>query len=152
MAVRASREIVIDAPLERILDVIADFDALPTWSSVHKEAEVIERFPDGKPHYVKVTVKVVGLVDRELLELRWGADWVLWDAVATFHQHAQHAEYMLHAEDPDRTRVEFTVTWEPSALLPSFLVNRARNQVLTAATDGLRARVKTVLASGRSET
>lgn len=152
MAVRASREIVIDAPLEKILDVIADFDAVPTWSSLHKDAEIIDRFPDGKPHHVEVTIKVVGLVDRELLEFRWGPNWVLWDAIATFHQHGQHGEYTLHAEEPDRTRVEFAVIWEPSALLPGFLVSRARNQVLTAATDGLQARVMTVLAAGRSET
>lgn len=132
---------MIDAPPEKVLDAIAAFDSVTSWSAVHKDAAIIDRYPDGRPHHVTVTVKVVGLVDRELLELHWGPDWVVWDAMPTFHQHGQHAEYTLHTEDLDQTRVCFTITWEPSALLPDFLVNRARRQVLDAATEGLRRRV-----------
>ncbi|MBI3692968.1 MAG: SRPBCC family protein, partial [Mycolicibacterium aromaticivorans] len=55
MAVRASREIVIDAPPEAILDAIADIEAAPTWSSVHKHVHVVDRYPDGRPRRVKVT-------------------------------------------------------------------------------------------------
>lgn len=149
MAVRASREILIDAPPEKILDALAVVDDLPSWSPVHKHAEIIDRHPDGRPHHVKVTVKVVGLVDRELLEFHWGPDWVVWDAEPTFHQHGQHAEYTLRPDGADGTRVGFTVTWEPSALLPKFLVNRARKQVLAAATDGLRRQVQVMLAADR---
>ena len=36
MAVRASREVVFEAPPEAILDALADIDSVPTWSSVHK--------------------------------------------------------------------------------------------------------------------
>lgn len=152
MAVRASRETLIDAPPEKILDAIADFDHLPSWSGVHKHAEVVDRHPGGRPHHVKVTVKVVGLVDRELWELHWGPDWVVWDAVPTFHQHGQHAEYTLRPESTGGTRVAFAVTWEPSALLPKFLVNRARRQVLAAAIDGLCQQVRANLAADRERT
>ncbi|MEZ0363761.1 SRPBCC family protein [Mycobacterium sp. pUA109] len=141
MAVRASREIVIDAPPEVILEVLADIPSAPSWSSVHKRAEVLDRYPDGRPHHVKVTVKVIGIVDQEVLEYHWGPDWVCWDADKTFHQHGQHAEYTLRPEGLDKTRVRFTITLEPSAPLPEFLVNRGRKKVLNAATEGLRRRV-----------
>ena len=36
MAVRASREVVFDAPAEAILDVLADIDAVPSWSALHR--------------------------------------------------------------------------------------------------------------------
>lgn len=147
MAVRASREIVIDAPPEAILDALADIPSAPSWSSVHKRAEILDRYPDGRPHHVKVTVKVLGLVDQELLEYHWGPDWVVWDAGKTFHQHGQHVEYTLRPEGLDKTSVRFAITLEPSAPLPEFLVNRARKQVLKAATDGLRRRVMVALAA-----
>ena len=63
---------MIDAPPEVILDALADIGSVPLWSSVHKKAEVIDTYPDGRPHHVKVTVKVVGIVDQEVLEFHWG--------------------------------------------------------------------------------
>jgi hypothetical protein len=138
VAVQASREIIIDAPPEVILNVLADISTVPLWSSVHKKAEVIDTYPDGRPHHVKVTVKVIGIVDQEVLEFHWGPDWVVWDARKTMQQHSQHVEYTLRREGENSTRLRFDITLEPSAPLPEFLVNRARKRVLQAATDGLR--------------
>ncbi|WP_445168627.1 SRPBCC family protein [Mycolicibacterium sp. Dal123E01] len=137
MAVRASREIVIDAPPEAVLDALADVEAVPTWSSVHKHVHIVDRYPDGRPCHVEVTVKVLGLVDHQVLECHWGRDWVVWDAARTAQQHAQHAEYTLSAEGK-ATRVRFDITLEPSAPMPRFLMKHARKLVLAAATDGLR--------------
>lgn len=137
VAVRASREIVIDAPPEAILDAIADIEAAPTWSSVHKHVHVVDRYPDGRPRRVKVTVKVLGIIDHEIVEYHWGRDWVVWDADRTAQQHAQHGEYTLRREG-DATRVRFDLTLEPSTPLPHFLVKRAKKAVLIAATEGLR--------------
>jgi Polyketide cyclase / dehydrase and lipid transport len=138
VAVQASREIIIDAPPEAILDALADIGSVPLWSSVHKKAEVIDTYPDGRPHHVKVTVKVIGIVDQEVLEFHWGPDWMVWDARKTMQQHGQHVEYTLRREGENRTRLRFDITLEPSAPLPEFLVNRARGRVLKAATEGLR--------------
>ncbi|WP_407687533.1 SRPBCC family protein [Mycobacterium sp. HUMS_1102779] len=147
MAVQASAQIVIDAPPEEIMVVLADVGAVPLWSSVHKKAEIIDAYPDGRPHHVKVTVKVLGIVDHEVLEYHWGADWVVWDAQKTMQQHGQHVEYRLQRVGVDKTRVQFDITLEPSAPLPEFLVNRARKTVVRAATEGLR---KQVLAAQRA--
>jgi hypothetical protein len=150
VAVQASREIVIDAPPEVILEALADVGSVPTWSSVHKRAEVIDSYADGRPHHVKVTVRIVGIVDTEVLEYHWGPDWLVWDADKTLQQHAQHVEYTLQRETEDRTRVRFEITLEPSAPIPEFLVNRARKKILYAATEGLRQRVMIAIGSDRS--
>jgi uncharacterized protein YndB with AHSA1/START domain len=138
VAVQASQEITIDAPPEVILDALADISSVPLWSSVHKKAEVIDTYPDGRPHHVKVTVKVIGIVDHEVLEFHWGPDWIVWDARKTMQQHGQHVEYTLRREGENSTRLRFDITLEPSAPLPEFLVNRARKKVLKAAVEGLR--------------
>jgi uncharacterized protein YndB with AHSA1/START domain len=151
VAVRASREIVIDAPPEAILEALADVGSVPSWSSVHKRAEIVDSYPDGRPHHVKVTVKVVGIVDTEVLEYHWGQDWLIWDADKTLQQHAQHVEYTLQRETDERTRVRFEITLEPSAPLPEFLIKRARKKVLYAATEGLRQRVMGAVGSDRSK-
>jgi uncharacterized protein YndB with AHSA1/START domain len=138
MAVQASREIVIDAPPEKIMEALRDVDALPHLSPVHKKVEVIDCHPDGQPHHVKATVKILGLVDTEILEYHWGPDWVVWDAKETFQQHGQHIEYTVKAEGVDKSRVRFDITVEPSGPIPAFIVRRTSELVLNAATEGLR--------------
>lgn len=140
MAVRASREVVFDAPPEAILDVLADIESLPDWSAVYRRVTVLDRHPDGRPRRVKATLRLMGITDHEILEYHWGRHWVVWDAEATFQQRGQHVEYNLTPEG-DRTRVRFDVIVDPSAPIPRFLVKRAKKIVLQSATEGLRARV-----------
>lgn len=142
MAVRASREVVFDAPPEAILDVLADIEALPSWSAVYKKVTVLDRHPDGRPHRVKATLRLMGVTDNEVLKYHWGRNWVVWDAEDTFQQRGQHVEYNLTREG-DRTRVRFDIVVDPSAPIPQFLVKRAKRIVLHSATEGLREQVMT---------
>jgi hypothetical protein len=145
MAVRASREVVFDVPPEVILDVLADIDSVPSWSALHKTAEVLDRHPDGRPHHVKATLKIMGITDKEILEYHWGERWMVWDASETSAQRGLHGEYNLTPEGEDRTRVRFDVILELAAPVPAFLVKRAKKMVLDVATESLRERV---MASG----
>jgi len=129
---------VIDAPPEVIMEALSDVGVLSAWSPVHKRIEVIDRYPDGRPHHVKATVKILGLVDNEILEYHWGPDWVVWDAKETFQQHGQHIEYTVKPEGVGKSRVRFDITVEPSGPIPAFIVKRASKIVLDAATEGLR--------------
>jgi Polyketide cyclase / dehydrase and lipid transport len=140
MAVRASREILFDASPEAILDALADIDEVPTWSTLHRSAEVVDRHPDGRPHHVKATMKIMGITDKEMLEYHWGDDWMVWDAQDTFQQRGQHGEYKLIREG-DRTRVRFDLIIDLVAPIPEFLLRRAKKMVLDAAVDRLRTRV-----------
>ena len=117
---QASREVVIDAPPEAILEALADVGSVPSWSPVHKRAEVIDCYPDGRPHHVKVTIRVSGIVDTEVLEYHWGPDWVVWDAHKTLQQHAQHVEYTLQRETEDRTSTSWNSPSSRRRRYPSF--------------------------------
>jgi ribosome-associated toxin RatA of RatAB toxin-antitoxin module len=147
MAVRASREVVFEAPPEAILDALADIDEVPTWSPVHKHAEVLDRHPDGRPRHVKATLKIMGITDKEVLEYNWGPRWMVWDAVDTFQQRGQHGEYNLTPEGDDRTRVRFDIILDLAAPIPEFLIKRAKKIVLDVATENLRKRVMEKYAS-----
>jgi uncharacterized protein YndB with AHSA1/START domain len=147
MALRASKEVVVEAPPEAILDALADIDAVPTWSSVHKHAEVLDRHPDGKPRHVKATFKIMGITGKEVLEYHWGPRWMVWDAVATFQQRGQHVEYNLTPEGDDKTRVRFDIILDLAAPIPEFLIKRAKKIVLDVATESLRKQVMEKYAS-----
>jgi hypothetical protein len=141
MAVRASREVVFEAPPEAILDALADIETVPSWSSLHKHAEVLDRYPDGRPHHVKATLKIMGITDKEVLEYHWGDRWMVWDAHETFQQRGQHGEYNLTPEGDDKTRVRFDIIMDLAAPIPEFIIKRAKKIVLDVATESLRKRV-----------
>jgi hypothetical protein len=141
MAVRASREVVFEAPPEAILDALADIETVPSWSAVHKDAQVLDRYPDGRPHHVKATLKIMGITDKEVLEYHWGPRWMVWDAHETFQQRGQHGEYNLTPVGEDKTRVRFDIIMDLAAPIPEFLIKRAKKIVLDVATESLRERV-----------
>jgi uncharacterized protein YndB with AHSA1/START domain len=142
MAVRTSRKLVIEAPPEAIMDALADVEALLSSSRAYRSAEVLDRYDDGRPHHVRLAVRVLGVLDEEILEFRWGPDWLVWDAERTKQQYAQHVEYTLA---PDHTGgstvVTVDITVEPDSLIPDFLIKRAGKSIIDAATEGLRNRV-----------
>jgi hypothetical protein len=129
---------VIDAPPDVIMEALCDVGVVTEWSPMHKKVEVLDRYPDGRPHHVKATVRILGLVDNEILEYHWGPDWVVYDAEATFQQRGQHIEYSVKPEGIDKARVRFDITVEPSGPVPAFIVKRATKMVLDATTEGLR--------------
>jgi uncharacterized protein YndB with AHSA1/START domain len=140
VAVRASREVLIDAEPEAIMDALADLDAVPSWSPLHKKLEVLDRHPDGRPYHVKATMRIMGITDTEVLEYNWGRYWMVWDAQDTFQQHGQHVEYNLTPE-VGKTRVRFVIILDLTAPLPEFLIKRAKKIVLDVATEGLRRHI-----------
>jgi carbon monoxide dehydrogenase subunit G len=137
VAVKASREFVVDAPPEVVMEALTDVGVLSSWSPLHKHIEVIDRYPDGRPHHVKTKIRILGLVDKEILEYHWGPDWVVYDVKGTAQQHGQHVEYNLKPEGIDKTRVRFDITVEPAGPIPQFVVKRATENVLNAAVKGL---------------
>ena len=133
------------------MEALGDVSVISEWSPLHKKVEVLDRYPDGRPHHVKATIKILGLVDNEILEYHWGPDWVVYDAKETFRQRGQHIEYRVHPEGVDQSRVHFDVTVEPAGPVPAFIVKRATKMVLDAATEGLRAWVANNAFAGHGE-
>ncbi len=122
------------------MEVLADVDALPSWSAVHRRIKVIDRYPDGRPHHVKTTMRLMGITDIELLEFHWGDNWMVWDAEPNLQQRGQHVEYNLTPE-VDRTRVRFDIIVDLAMPIPEFLIKRAKTLVLDVAIERLQRRV-----------
>jgi uncharacterized protein YndB with AHSA1/START domain len=142
VAVRTSRELAIEAPPEAIMDALADVEALLSYTPAYRRVEVLDRYDDGRPHHVRLAVKVLGRVDEEILEFRWGPDWLVWDAEQTKQQYAQHVEYRLRPDHVGTsTTVTVDITVEPASLIPDYFIKRAGKTIIDAANEGLRQRV-----------
>ena len=140
MAVNDSREVVIEATPQEILDVIADVESTPSWSPQYQRAEILERYSDGRPKRVKMTVKAAGLTDEQVIEYTWAADKVSWTLVSAGQLKAQDASYTL-TPNGEATRVTFDMAIDLSVPLPGFLLKRTLKGGMETATDGLRKQV-----------
>lgn len=140
MALKESRDIVIEAGPEEILDVIADFDTMPEWSEPHQSAEIIETGDDGRPRQVKMRVKVAGITDEQVVAYTWGDNAVSWTLVSSSQQKAQDGKYTLIPQG-DNTLVKFELVADPNVPLPGFVLKRAVKGTIDSATKALRERV-----------
>ena len=140
MATSDSREVVIEASPEEILDVIADIDATPTWAPQYQSAEVVDAYDNGRPKRVKMKIKTAGISDEQIVEYSWSGDVVSWTLVSAGQLKAQDASYTL-TPDGDKTKVRFDISIDLAIPLPGFVLKRAMKGGVETATEGLRKQV-----------
>lgn len=140
MAVTDSREVVIEATPEEILDVIADVRSAPTWSPQYQSAEVLDTYDDGRPKRVKMKIKAAGLTDEQEVEYSWTGTTAGWTLIKAGQLKSQDALYTLTPQG-DKTKVRFDLKVDPSVPIPGFLLKRTLKGAMETATDGLRKQV-----------
>jgi uncharacterized membrane protein len=140
MAINESRDIVIEASPEEILDVIADFEAMPEWSDPHQSAEILETGEDGRPSKVKMKVRTAAITDEQVVAYTWSGNDVSWTLVSSGQQKSQDGKYTLVPKG-DKTLVKMEISVDPNVPLPGFVLKRAVKGTIDSATKALRERV-----------
>jgi hypothetical protein len=140
MAINETREIVIEATPQEILDVIADLDSVTEWSEPHQSCEILERDSQGRPTKVKMKVKAAGITDEQVLAYTWSDNKASWTLLSSGQQRSQDASYTL-TPDGDKTKVTFELSVDPVVPLPGFILKRAIKGTVDTGTKGLRERV-----------
>jgi len=148
MATSDSREVVIEASPEEILDVIADVESNPTWSPQYQSCEILDAYDDGRPRQVKMRIKTAGISDEQVVEYTWTENKVSWTLISAGQLKAQDASYTL-IPDGEKTKVKFDITIDLSVPLPGFILKRAMKGGVETATDGLRKQVMKVKKGGK---
>jgi ribosome-associated toxin RatA of RatAB toxin-antitoxin module len=148
MAVSDSKEVVIEASPQEILDIIADVESSPSYMSAQQSVEILAAYDNGRPRQVKMRVKSAGITDECVLEYTWADNVVSWSLVKSSQQRSQDGKYTLTKEG-DKTRVKFELTVETTVPLPGFVLKRAIKGSINDGTDGLRRRVLSVKKGGR---
>ena len=109
MAISETREVVIEASPEEILDVIADVETMPEWSSQQQSVEILEGGEDGRPRRVKMKVKSAGISDEQVVDYTWTDDSASWTLVSAGQLRSQDAKYTPDTggrQDPGQVRAD----------------------------------------------
>ena len=142
MADQASSTITIDAPVDQVLEVIADIDSYPEWTGQIKSAEVLDTGADGRPKQARFVMDAGVLKDEYVLEYDWsdtGVDWKLVGKSSV--QKSQVGSYAL-AEAGGRTEVTYKLAVDISMPMLGMFKRKAEKMIMDSALKELKKRVE----------
>jgi ribosome-associated toxin RatA of RatAB toxin-antitoxin module len=147
MADKTSSSIVIDAPAEQIMDVIADFPAYPQWAPGMHVAEVRSSFPDGRAEVVYFEIEATPIKDAYSLKYVWHGDLrVDWTLVDGKMLRGLDGSYILDALGSG-TKVTYQLAVDLSIPMIGMLRRKAEKVIIDTALKGLKKRVESLPAT-----
>ena len=147
MADKTSSSIVIDAPAERVMDVIADFPAYPQWAQGMHVAEVRSTFPDGRGEVVYFELEATPIKDAYSLKYDWQGDRrVDWTLVEGKMLRGLDGSYLLEPQ-ASGTKVTYQLAVDLSIPMIGMLRRKAEKVIIDTALKGLKKRVESLPAA-----
>ncbi|WP_338891604.1 SRPBCC family protein [Rhodococcus sovatensis] len=144
MAERTQRSITVDAPSTRVMDVIADFDAYPTWVSAAKSVEVLATGADGRAERVKFVLDAGMVKDTYELSYQWAPDGssVSWELVSGDMQKSQTGSYSLSDNADGGTEVTYELAVDLNIPMIGLFKRKAEKVITDTALKELKKRVE----------
>ncbi|MFC4602177.1 SRPBCC family protein [Rhodococcus kronopolitis] len=144
MADKTNRSISIAASPERVMDVIADYDAYPQWVAAAKSVEVLEVGATGRARRVRFVLDAGMVKDTYVLEFDWAADGrsVRWELVSGEIQKAQSGSYTLVGDPDGSTTVTYELTVDLNIPMIGLFKRKAEKAITDTALKELKKRVE----------
>ncbi|MCD9197526.1 SRPBCC family protein [Aeromicrobium wangtongii] len=141
---RTTSDIVIDAPADQIMAVIADFSAYPVWATGVKTADVVATADDDRARQVHFVLDAAPIRDEYDLAYVWDADrtvsWRLAEPGSMLT--SMDGAYVLEPLDGARTRVTYQLSVDVSVPLLGMLKRKAEKVIIDTALKGLKKQVE----------
>ncbi len=141
---RTTSDIVIDAPADEIMDVIADFSAYPSWATGMKAADVVSTSADGRAEQVHFVLDATPIRDEYDLGYVWDGDrTVSWSLVEPGSMlTSMDGAYTLEPVGDASTRVTYQLAVDVSIPLLGMLKRKAEKVIIDTALKGLKKQVE----------
>ncbi|KQX76157.1 MULTISPECIES: SRPBCC family protein [Aeromicrobium] len=141
---RTTSDIVIDAPADEIMDVIADFGAYPSWATGMKTADVVSTSADGRAEQVHFVLDATPIRDEYDLGYVWDGDrTVSWSLVEPGSMlKSMDGAYTLEPVGDASTRVTYQLAVDVSIPLLGMLKRKAEKVIIDTALKGLKKQVE----------
>jgi ribosome-associated toxin RatA of RatAB toxin-antitoxin module len=147
MADRTESTIVVDAPPQAVLDVIADFEAYPEWTGAVRQAEVLQADGNGWPQRVRFTLDAGAIRDTYTLAYAWdfsedGTGLLSWSLVEASVLKAMNGAYHLVAAGSGGCTVTYTLAVDVRIPMLGLLRRKAEKVIIDTALNELKKRVE----------
>lgn len=145
MAEQATQTVEIAASPERILAVLLDFEAYPSWARDLKGVTVAARDAQGRGHEVRFRAAAMGRSTSYTLRYRYDSDphRMCWELIRGDIMRDIRGSYLLAAvPGGERTDVTYDLTVDLVVPLPAFVRRRAEARIINTALRELKARLE----------
>ena len=143
MADQATETMEIAAPADRILEVLLDFDAYPTWAKDLKGVTVDSRDDEGRGQEVTFRAAAMGRSTSYTLRYDHGPAHLGWELLRGDIMRKLDGSYELAPTGSDgRTLVTYHLAVDLIIPLPGFVKRRAEQKIIHTALRELRAHVE----------
>ncbi|GGM61466.1 cyclase [Longimycelium tulufanense] len=143
MAEESTQSIVIHAPPEKIMAVIADFAAYPEWAKAVRSTEVLVTKPDGQAEQVRFVLDAGVVKDEYVLSYDWAPDGLVvrWELVKGQMQKGQRGSYTLRPTD-GATEVTYSLWVDLAIPIIGLFRRKAEKMIMDTALKELKRRVE----------
>lgn len=143
MADESTQSIVVDAPAERIMAIIADFAAYPEWADAFKSARVLSRDDRGRAEQVAFVLEAGPFKDSYTLAYEWADDGLAvdWTLVKGQMQRSQRGRYAL-TPGGDGTTVTYTLSVQLTVPMIGLFRRKAEKMIMDTALKELKRRAE----------
>ncbi|UQX87237.1 SRPBCC family protein [Jatrophihabitans telluris] len=138
MADQSTQSITVSAPPEKVMAVIADFDAYPEWAGSVKSATVTKAGSDGRAERVAFKIEASAIRDEYELAYSWDGDRaVSWTLVSGQMQKSQQGSYSLKAVTGG-TEVTYSLAVDLAIPMLGMLKRKAEKVIMDTALKELK--------------
>ena len=143
MAEQTTSSILIDAAPAAVMEVIADFEAYPSWAQGVKKAEPVRA--GERPEQVYFELDASPIKDAYTLAYDWdGDDGVSWSLVEGKMLKAMDGAYLLEDRGDGTTEVTYRLAVDISIPMIGMLKRKAEKVIIDTALKGLKKRVESL--------
>lgn len=142
MADTVTDSIVVDADVDTVLEIVADFAAYPSWQRDISEAEVLETDEDGWGTRARFVVDARVLTAELVLDYTYGDSSMSWVLSSSDQLTKNDGSYQLADRGDGTTEVTYRLEVETKVAVPSIIRRRAARHIVESGLAGLKARVE----------
>lgn len=146
MADHTESTVLVDAPVEDVLDAIADLEAYPTWAKNLRSVTVLTEDDGGWADEVEFVIDAGSLQDTYALRYTWDVEEdstgvVSWTLLRSKLLRSMDGSYTLSAES-EGTRIVYRLAVDLAIPMPGLLRRRAEKAIVGTALDELKTHVE----------
>lgn len=142
MSDKGSESILIKAPPEKILEVVAAIESYPEWMPAFKLAEVRERDSEGRPSKAEFEV------DARIKQLQYVLEYTYTDAGLSWRSISGDVKEIVgsYSLEPsgDATKVTYEYSIDPGFPIPGFLRRQGVKMMVDSALKDLKSRAESI--------
>jgi uncharacterized membrane protein len=143
MADSTESRIQIDAPVDKVMAVIADLESYPEWNAEMKTVEVESRDRAGRPLDVRFVIDASALRDDYVLRYDWVGDTeVRWTLVRASMLEAMDGSYRLRDRGDGTTDVIYRLAVDLKIPMIGLIKRKGEKVIVDRALSGLKRRVE----------